>query len=165
MKKTLLIIVALLTFQGCTPHLGKDIFVSIDKNDVKIENTKTELTLTALSFVGAPVDKSPIKLRGYLTVENRWWKSIKVKSIKYSVLQNDEILAKGNANINKDITIDSDEIKKIPLSLVLDTKIITATKMLKRLANVDIMEIEGTVTVEVFGKEFVTEFRNKINKG
>lgn len=163
MKKYLILAPLLLALQGCTPHLGKDILIKVEPKDVVIENSVTELTMTAISFIGVPTDKAPIKLSGYLTVENKWWKSITIKEINYNLLQNDDIIAKGNAKINKEVEIRSDETRRIPLTLKIDTKSLTPSKMIKRLTNKDELIIEGTVTVEVFGKEIKSDFKNKIN--
>lgn len=151
--------------QGCTPKLGENIFVNIEKNDIKLENSKADVSMTVLSFVGLPFDKTPIKLSGYLSVDNKWWKDIEVKSITYELRQNDIVVAKGSAKIKPQLSliIPSGECKKIPLTLEIDTKNITPLKMIKRLSNYEKLEINGTVIISVFGKDFETNFKNKLS--
>lgn len=158
------LILFLLLLSGCTPKLGKDILIGIEPGSVSLENTKTEISLTLLSFIGAPTEKSSLKLRGLLNIENKWWKDIELKSVKYSLLQDGKEVAHGKAIIQKDfINIESGLKHQIPLLLEVETNNLKTSKMLKRLTNKDVMEIEGTVVVSVFGKEFTTNFKNRLN--
>lgn len=159
----MIIFLFIIFIQGCTPKLGKDIFVSINKDDIKLENSKTDVSMTILSFIGLPFDKTPIKLSGYLSVDNKWWKDIEVKSITYELTQNDMVVAKGNAQINKYFIIHTNKVEKIPLTLVIDTKNITPMKMIKRLSNIEPLKIRGTVTISAFGQDFNTNFENTLS--
>lgn len=162
--KNFLIILILILLTGCAPKLGQDIIVDIDKKGVTLENSTFELITTGLSYTGVPLDKSPIKIKGFVNIENKWWKSIEIKTISYEILQNNEVIAKGNAIIDGSKEIKSGEKSSIPLTLIIDSKSITKQKMIKRLTNTDIIEVQGKIIVSSFGKEIEKNFKNRINK-
>jgi hypothetical protein len=164
MKKLLILPVLLILIQGCAPKLGKDIIVGVDPKNTKIETSTIELTTNLVSFLGANTSKTPIKISGFLNIENHWWKSFEVKTISYEMLQDDEVIAKGNAKIEGSVTVDSGEKKHIPLVFIIDTKSLTSAKMAKRLMNKDNLELQGTVVVSVLGKDIESKFKNKLNK-
>lgn len=161
--KKLYILLLLLIFQGCAPKLGKDIIINIDKSKITLDSSKTEVSMTIMSFIGLPFDKNNIKLSGILNIENKWWKDIEVKSINYSLIQDGTLLAHGQNKLNKSFVLTAGTKNEIPLILEIDTKNITPTKMIKRLTNYEKLEIEGTVVIIIFGKEIETKFKNKIN--
>lgn len=105
--KKLYILILLLIFQGCAPKLGKDILINIDKSNISLDSSKTEVTMTLMSFAGVPFDKNNIKLSGILNIENKWWRDIEVKSIKYSLFQNETLLAHGQAKIDQSFIVSS----------------------------------------------------------
>lgn len=148
MKRHLSIVLTVILFSGCTPKIGKDIFIEPQGN-LRCENTQAEMVLGVLSLLGISTKSGEIRLGSDLKVVNKWHSDIRVVSLTYTLIDAKEVIARGEAKSG--VLIPSDGEKVIPLDFRLDTKQLSSNRVLAIVQSKRKLFVKGEAVIEVWG--------------
>lgn len=148
---------------GCAPKIGKDIFIEPQGN-VRWENTQAEMILGVLSLLGVPAKQGEIRLGSDLKLLNKWHSDIKIVSLTYTLEDEKEVIAKGEANTgaSKSILIPSGTQKVVPLKFRIDPKQLTDNRILGILQSKRKLFVRGEAVIEVWGIEKHHTFEKEV---
>lgn len=154
MKKIVAIALIAFLLGGCAPKIGKDILIEPQGN-IRWENTQAEMVLGVLSLLGVPTKQGEIRLGSDLKLINKWHSDIKIVSLTYTLEDDKEIFAQGEANTgsSKSILIPSGAQKNIPLEFRIDPKRLTDSRVLAILQSKRKLFVKGEAVIEVWGIE------------
>jgi len=137
---------------GCAPKMGEDILIEPVGN-VRWENSGTEVMLGVLALLGAPVEKGEIRIGTDLKILNKWHSDIKVISVNYTLRDEKEEVAKGEAKAceTESILIGSGESKTLPLTLRINPDKLNSAQVLGLLQSKHKWYVKGDALVQVWG--------------
>lgn len=164
MKKYAAIVLVALIMSGCTPKIGKDIFIEPQGN-LRWENSKSEVMLGVLSLLGVSTKQGEIRLGTDLKLLNKWHSDIKVVSLTYTLADGKEIIAHGEAKtgISKSLVIPSDTQRVIPLEFRMEPKHLNANRILDILQSKRKLFVRGDAVVEVWGVQKHYPFEKEVS--
>jgi LEA14-like dessication related protein len=165
MKNIAAIALAALLINGCTPKMGEDIRIEPQGN-LRWENSGSEVMLGIFSLLGASVEKEEIRIGTDLKVLNKWHSDIKVVSLTYTLSEDQEPLADGEAkrSTTNPIVIASGEEKIIPLILRVDPKRLRMNRLLSLIQSKRRLVIKGDAVIEVWGIQKHYPFEKEATK-
>ncbi|MDD5716534.1 MAG: hypothetical protein PHW64_01925 [Sulfuricurvum sp.] len=139
---------------GCAPKFGEDFLIEPAGN-VRWENSQTEIILGVLSLLGAPVEKEDIRIGTDLKFINKWHSDITILSVKLTLSDNKDIVALGDAKIDKakPFLIESGTQKRLPLEFRIDPKGINANRVIGIMQSKRKLLVKGDALIEVWGVE------------
>jgi len=154
MKHFFPLALAALLISGCAPKIGKDILIEPQGN-IRWENSQTEMILGVLSLLGVPTKQGEIRLGSDLKLLNKWHSDIKIVSLTYTLEDEKEVIAKGEANtgVSKSVLVPSGTQKIIPLEFRIDPKRLTDNRILAILQSKRKLFVKGEAVIEVWGIE------------
>lgn len=152
MKKYLSIALAALVLSGCTPKIGKDILIEPQGN-LRWENTQAEMVLGVLSLLGISAKNGDIRLGSDLKILNKWHSDITVVSLTYTLSDNNEVIARGEAKTDgkQALRIPSEGEKIIPLEFRIETKQLNSNRVLGIVQSKRKLFVKGETVIEIWG--------------
>ncbi|ADR34912.1 hypothetical protein Sulku_2252 [Sulfuricurvum kujiense DSM 16994] len=163
MKHFFPLALAALLIGGCAPKIGKDILIEPQGN-IRWENSQTEMILGVLSLLGIPTKQGEIRLGSDLKLLNKWHSDIKIVSLTYTLEDEKEVIAKGEANtgVSKSILVPSGAQKTLPLEFRIDPKRLTDNRILAILQSKRKLFVKGEAVIEVWGIEKHHSFEKEV---
>jgi len=163
MKKYGAIVLTVLFLGGCTPKIGKDILIEPQGN-LRWENTQAEMVLGVLSLLGISTKNGEIRLGSDLNVLNKWHSDIRVVSLTYTLTDNHEVIARGEAKTEgtHSFLIPSGGEKVIPLEFRVDTKQLNSNRVLGLLRSKAKLFVKGEAVIEVWGIQKHHRFEKEV---
>ena len=165
MKKLFLFSALLFLLSGCAPKIGKDIFIEPEGN-VRLENSGTEVMLGVLALLGVPVENEAIRIGTDVKVLNKWHSDITVIALNYTLNDDKEIIAKGEAKkeSNKPLVIASGTQKSVPLEFRIETERLNSSRVLGIVQSKRKLLIKGEAVIEVWGIQRHYPFEKEVTK-
>lgn len=163
MKPIFLLALSAFLIGGCAPKIGQDILIEPQGN-VRWENSQTEMILGVLSLLGVPTKQGDIRLGSDLKLLNKWHSDIKIVSLTYTLEDDKEVIARGEANTgtSKSILVPSGTQKIVPLEFRIDPKRLTDNRILGILQSKHKLFVKGEAVIEVWGIEKHHTFKKEV---
>lgn len=152
MKRGIIAAIVLGLISGCAPKMGKDVLVE-PTGHLRFENTKSEVALGILSLLGGTSHNEILRIGTDVNITNRWHSDMKLISLTYALVEEQETLAKGSARINgeKGFVVASNTQRYLPLVIEIDTKNITFNRVVSIMQQKSKMTLSGEAVVEIWG--------------
>jgi hypothetical protein len=163
MKKYLSFVMIALLLGGCAPKIGKDILIEPQGN-LRWENSQAEVVLGVLSLLGISAKGGDIRLGSDLKILNKWHSDIRVVSLTYTLIDNKEVVARGEAKGEgmHPFLIPSGGEKMIPLEFRVDTKQLNGNRILGILQSKRKLFVKGEAVIEVWGIQKHHRFEKEV---
>ena len=154
MKQTVILIAILGCLSGCAPKMGKDVLIE-PSGHLRWENTKSEVALGILALLGGTKTSEAIRIGTDVNITNRWHSDLKLKSLRYALVEGKETLAHGSARINgeKGFVVTPNTQRPLPLIIEIDAKNITFDRVVSIMQQKSKLTLSGEAIVEIWGVE------------
>ena len=163
MKQIIVALVIIFTFVGCTPKMGKDIFIE-PAGDLRLESSGSDIFLGFLALVGSKENRDGIRVTTDVKVTNKWHSDITLHSLKYRLTDDNSSVAEGEIkyDITKKSVFVSGKEKIIPLEFRIDLNKATLTHLYGVMQSKRKIFLKGEIVVEVWGVEKRYEFKEDV---
>lgn len=162
-KQLITILFLVSAFVGCTPKIGKDIFIE-QAGDVRLESSGSDLLLGFLALVSSEGSKESIKIVTDVKITNRWHSNIALHSLKYSLGDNNSSIAYGDikADATKKVIFISGKEKIIPLEFRIELSKESLTYLYGAVQSKRKIFLKGEIAVEVWGVQKHYNFKEDV---
>ena len=158
----LLVICSLVSiFAGCTPKVGKEIFIEPQGN-LRWESSQTDAVLGVLSLLGISAKNGEIALGTDVAFINRWHSDIVIRSLTYTLTDTKTIVAAGE--IKGPYRIASGGEQTIPVVFRIETNHLNDKRILSLIRSQHKLFIRGEALIEVWGIEKRYPFEKEVGK-
>lgn len=156
---------AALMLGGCAPKMGREILIE-PASGIRMENSGREVMVGVMWLLGAPVDKEAIRLGGDVRVSNRWHSDIRIASLVYTLTDEGEVIAQGEAkkSANGVWMLSAGSEKTIPLSLRVDMEKLTPSRIDGVIRSKRKLMLRGDAVIDVWGWERHYTFEKEATK-
>ena len=163
MKQVLTILLLMSIFVGCTPKMGKDIFIE-PAGDVRLESSGSDILLGFMALVNSKENKEGIRIATDVKITNKWHSDITLRSLKYKL--GDDNSSVGQGEIKPDATkktiFASGKEKVIPLEFRIDLNKASMTHLYAVMQSKQKIFLKGEIVVEVWGVEKRYNFKEDV---